>query len=42
MLKNGKSVSEAAADCGFVNPKYFSSLFKQHFGVQPSKYRSSN
>lgn len=39
MLKNGKNVTETAMDCGFVNPKYFSSLFKQHFGVQPSKYR---
>ena len=39
MLKNGKNIAETAMDCGFVNPKYFSSLFKQHFGVQPSKYQ---
>lgn len=39
MLKNGKGATETAMDCGFVNPKYFSSLFKQHFGVQPSKYK---
>jgi signal transduction histidine kinase/ligand-binding sensor domain-containing protein/DNA-binding response OmpR family regulator len=39
LLKNGKNVTETAMDCGFVNSKYFSSLFKQHFGVQPSKYR---
>ncbi len=38
LLKNGKSVTETAVDCGFVNPKYFSSLFKQQFGVQPSKF----
>ncbi|MCA1745111.1 MAG: response regulator, partial [Bacteroidales bacterium] len=38
LLKNGKSVTETAMDCGFVNPKYFSSLFKHQFGVQPSKY----
>ncbi|MBN1143650.1 MAG: response regulator, partial [Bacteroidales bacterium] len=39
MLRNGKNVTETAMDCGFVNPKYFSSLFKQYFGVQPSKYQ---
>ena len=39
LLKNGKNVAETAMDSGFVNPKYFSSLFKQHFGVQPSKYQ---
>lgn len=38
MLKNGKNITETAMECGFVNAKYFSSLFKQHFGVQPSKY----
>ena len=40
LLKNGKNVTETALDCGFVNPKYFSTLFKQQFGVQPSKYHS--
>ena len=39
LLKNGKNVTETAMDCGFINSKYFSSLFKQHFGVQPSKYQ---
>lgn len=39
LLKEGKNVSEAAADTGFVNAKYFSTLFKKHFGVQPSKYK---
>jgi signal transduction histidine kinase/DNA-binding response OmpR family regulator/sugar lactone lactonase YvrE len=38
LLKKGKNVTETALDCGFVNPKYFSSLFKHQFGVQPSKY----
>jgi len=23
---------------GFVNVKYFSTVFKKHFGVSPSKY----
>lgn len=39
LLKNGKNVTETSIDCGFINTKYFSSLFKQHFGVQPSKYQ---
>lgn len=39
LLKEGRNVTEVAEDTGFVNTKYFSSLFKEHFGVQPSKYR---
>ncbi len=38
LLKEGRNVTEVATDTGFVNVKYFSSLFKKHFGVQPSKY----
>ncbi|MCC8144320.1 MAG: helix-turn-helix transcriptional regulator [Tannerellaceae bacterium] len=38
LLKEGKSVATVATDTGFVNTKYFSSLFKEHFGMQPSKY----
>lgn len=38
LLKEGRGVTEAAVDTGFVNTKYFSSLFKKQFGVQPSKY----
>ena len=38
LLKEGKNVTEVAVDTGFVNTKYFSSLFKKQFGVQPSKY----
>ncbi len=38
LLKAGKNVTEAAAETGFVNIKYFSLLFKKQFGVQPSKY----
>lgn len=39
LLKEGKNVTEVAADTGFVNTKYFSLLFKKKFGVQPSKYQ---
>ena len=42
LLKDGRSVTEVAADTGFVNTKYFSSLFKKQFGIQPSKYNQSD
>ena len=38
MLKEGKSVADVATETGFVNSKYFSSLFKKQFGIQPSRY----
>ena len=38
LLKEGRNVTDVAADTGFINAKYFSSLFKKQFGVQPSKY----
>lgn len=38
LLRQGFSVADAATDTGFVNVKYFSSLFKKQYGIQPSKY----
>jgi signal transduction histidine kinase/DNA-binding response OmpR family regulator len=38
LLKEGKPVADVATETGFVNTKYFSSLFKKQFGVQPSRY----
>lgn len=38
LLRKGMAVTNVAEECGFVNVKYFSTLFKKHFGVQPSKY----
>ena len=38
MLKAGMTVNDVAEAAGFVNVKYFSTVFKKHFGVQPSKY----
>ena len=35
------TISEIAYQCGFNNPNWFSSSFKQEFGVSPSKYRKS-
>ena len=38
MLRQGQSVNDVAEATGFVNVKYFSTVFKKHFGVQPSRY----
>ena len=38
LLRQGRSVADTATDTGFVNVKYFSSLFKKQYGIQPSKY----
>jgi signal transduction histidine kinase/ligand-binding sensor domain-containing protein/DNA-binding response OmpR family regulator len=42
LLKEGRPVSDVAIETGFVNTKYFSSLFKKQFGVQPSRYDQSD
>lgn len=42
LLKAGKTVADVAVETGFVNTKYFSSLFKKQFGVQPSRYDQSD
>ena len=39
MLKEGsESVSEIAVKCGFSSASYFSSAFKEYFGVAPAAY----
>jgi AraC-like DNA-binding protein len=39
LLSSGElTVTEAADQVGFSDPKYFSSCFRRHFGVSPSKY----
>ena len=38
MLRDNRSVTDAAALTGFDNPKYFSTVFKKYFGMSPSKY----
>jgi len=37
-----KSVSEIAYELGFKYPQHFSRVFKQHVGVTPLEYRTSN
>lgn len=36
------NISEAAYDTGFSDPKYFSQIFKKHFGMTPSQYIKSD
>ena len=31
-------VQDVSVKDGFVNVKYYSTVFKKHFGVSPSKY----
>ena len=38
-LKQGESVLDVSVKAGFVNVKYFSTVFKKYFGVSPSKYK---
>ena len=38
LLEKGMNVADVSVETGFVNTKYFSTLFKKQFGVQPSKY----
>ena len=37
-LRQGDSVLDVSVKTGFANVKYFSTVFKKHFGVPPSKY----
>ncbi len=38
LLKSGDTVLDVSIKTGFANVKYFSTLFKKHFGTVPSKY----
>ena len=38
LTAEGLNVTEVADRVGFSDPKYFSSCFRRHFGVSPSKY----
>ncbi|WP_409446859.1 helix-turn-helix transcriptional regulator, partial [Escherichia coli] len=42
LLKQKTPVTEVAVMTGFANSKYFSTIFKKHFGVSPSKYCEQN
>lgn len=38
LLRQGVSVTDVAERVGIANVKYFSTVFKKHFGIQPSKF----
>lgn len=38
LLRQGIPVQEVALLVGFTDAKYFSTAFKKHFGVSPSKF----
>lgn len=40
LLAQGEAVIDVALKTGFVNVKYFSTVFKKHYGVPPSRYRA--
>mgnify|MGYP003859159267 CR=1 FL=1 len=39
LLQNKMNVSEVSFACGFNDPKYFSKLFKKHFGQSPKHFQ---
>ena len=39
LLKEGHSVNDIASECGFRDPRYFSTVFRQHTGMTPSEYK---
>ena len=39
LLKNGGSVVDVSEATGFINVKYFSTVFKKTTGCTPSEYR---
>jgi len=42
LLETGEySISETAAECGFIDIYYFSNTFKKMVGVSPSKYKNT-
>ncbi len=38
LIREGRSIMEVSVETGFINVKYFSTVFKKHFGVSPSKF----
>lgn len=38
LLRQQIPIQETALDVGFIDSKYFSTVFKKYYGIQPSKY----
>ncbi|MBQ8963824.1 MAG: helix-turn-helix transcriptional regulator [Clostridia bacterium] len=39
LAQTNRRAYDVAARCGFASPTYFSTVFRQHFGVTPTEYR---
>lgn len=43
LLKNKSvTISEVAYSCGFSNPKYFATCFREEVGMSPKEYQKMN
>jgi AraC-like DNA-binding protein len=42
LKSNEMNISEIAYSLGFSSPNYFSTAFKNKFGISPKEYKSSN
>ena len=42
LTSQDRSVSEIAAECGFLDSNYFSRLFTKCYGISPTKFKRSN
>lgn len=42
LMRQGRSVAEAAYDAGFTDPNYFSRAVRKHTGMTPTELRESN
>lgn len=40
LLRSGKKISEVAEILGYMNPKNFTRVFKKHYGIAPSYWKS--
>ena len=41
LIKEGKLVKETSIELGYEDQNYFSTAFKRHFGISPTKYEKS-
>lgn len=39
ITRTNKTISETAVECGFLDPSYFSTVFKRYYNLSPLQYR---
>ena len=39
LVQGSLNISEISFECGFKDPKYFSRMFKKHYGSSPKSYK---